>query len=97
MITSKHFYPEYGWRNTSPSLRIEERFTWIDENTLDYDFTVEDAAMWDQPWSARLPMRRIEEPIYEYACHEGNHGLMGILADWSAGKWKGKIRSYSQC
>ena len=39
VITSKHFYPEYGWRNTSANLRIEERFSWVNENTLDYDFT----------------------------------------------------------
>ena len=50
----------------------------------------EDTAMWDQPWSARLPMRRIEEPIYEYACHEGNHGLMGILAGWRRWEVEGK-------
>ena len=90
VITSKHFYPEYGWRNTSANLRIEERFSWVNENTLEYDFTVEDTAMWDQPWSARLPMRRIEEPIYEYACHEGNHGLMGILAGWRRWEVEGK-------
>ena len=90
VITSKHFYPEYGWRNTSSNLRIEERFSWVNENTLNYDFTVEDTAMWDQPWSARLPMRRIEEPIYEYACHEGNHGLMGILAGWRRWEVEGK-------
>ena len=47
VITSKHFYPEYGWRNTSANLRIEERFSWVNENTLEYDFTVEDTAMWD--------------------------------------------------
>ena len=90
VITSKYFYPEYGWRNTSPSLSIEERFTRVDDNTLDYDFTVEDPAMWDQPWSARLPMRRIEEPIFEYACHEGNHGLVGILAGWRRWEVEGK-------
>ncbi len=76
------FYYWYGWRNTSPSLHVEERFTRIDENTLDYDFTVEDPQTWDRSWSARLPMRAITDPIYEYACHEGNHGLTGILAGW---------------
>ena len=51
--------------------------------------------MWDQPWSARLPMRRIEEPIYEYACHEGNHGLMGILAGWRRWEVEGKNQGRS--
>jgi len=76
------FYYWYGWRNTSQSLHVVERFTWVDADTLDYDFTVEDPESWDLPWSARLPMRRITDPIYEYACHEGNHGLTGILAGW---------------
>ena len=82
VINTQNYYYANGWRNTSKAMKVEERFTWLDENTLDYDFTVEDPNTWDVPWSARLPMRRIEDPIYEYACHEGNHGLAGILAGW---------------
>jgi hypothetical protein len=61
---------------------IEERFTRLDADTLDYDFTVTDPLTWDESWSAKVPMRRAAEPVYEYACHEGNHGLVGILAGW---------------
>ena len=82
VINTQNYYYSNGWRNTSKAMKVEERFTWLDENTLDYDFTVEDPNTWDVSWSARLPMRRIEDPIYEYACHEGNHGLAGILAGW---------------
>ena len=82
VINTQNFYYHTGWRGTSQSMKVEERFSWIDENTLDYDFTVEDPLTWDVSWSARLPMRRIGDPIYEYACHEGNHGLTGILAGW---------------
>ncbi|MCH8264779.1 MAG: hypothetical protein IIC10_05215 [Proteobacteria bacterium] len=82
VINTEHFYYHTGWRGTSASLKVEERISWIDENTLDYDFTVEDPLSWDVSWSGKLPMRRIEDPIYEYACHEGNHGLPGILAGW---------------
>jgi hypothetical protein len=82
VINTQNYYYWVGWRGTSPSLKVEERFSWIDENTLEYDFTVEDPLSWDVSWSARLPMRRIEDPLYEYACHEGNHGLAGILAGW---------------
>jgi len=82
VINTQNYYYSIGWRNTSQALKVEERFTWLDENTLDYDFTVEDTNTWDVSWSARLPMRRIEDPVYEYACHEGNHGLAGILAGW---------------
>lgn len=82
VIHTQNYYYWYGWRNMSPAAIVEERFTWVDENTLDYDFTVADPESWDSSWSARLPMRRISDPIYEYACHEGNHGLAGILAGW---------------
>ena len=82
IIETRDFYPDYGWRNTSPAMVIEERFSWQDENTLDYEFTVNDSNTWVQPWSASVPMRRLDGPIYEYACHEGNHGLLGILAGW---------------
>lgn len=82
VINTQNYYYYIGWRGTSQDLKVEERFTWIDENTLDYDFTVEDPLTWDESWSAKLPMRRIEDPLYEYACHEGNHGLAGILAGW---------------
>jgi len=82
VINTEHFYYDTGWRGTSASLKVEERISWVDENTLSYDFTVEDPLSWDVSWSGKLPMRRIEDPIYEYACHEGNHGLPGILAGW---------------
>ena len=82
VIDTRDYYYWYGWRNTSPAMHVVERFTRVDKNTLDNDFTVEDPETWDRSWSARLPMRRIDDPIYEYACHEGNHGLTGILAGW---------------
>lgn len=82
VISTQNFYPEYGWQNTSPQLQVEERFTRIDADTLSYEFTVDDPNTWSQSWSARMPMRRFDGGMYEYACHEGNHGLMGILAGW---------------
>ena len=82
VINTQNYYYPIGWRGTSRALKVEERFRWIDADTLEYDFTVEDPLSWDVSWSAKLPMRRIDDPLYEYACHEGNHGLAGILAGW---------------
>jgi|TARA_B110000914_G_scaffold119231_1_gene104150 hypothetical protein len=82
VIHTQHFYQNQNGRGSSASMQLEERLSWIDENTLDYDFTMQDPDTWDVSWSARLPMRRIEDPLFEYACHEGNHGLPGILAGW---------------
>lgn len=82
VIHTQNFYYDQNGRGSSASMQLEERITRIDADTLDYDFTIEDPLTWDVSWSARLPMRRIDDPLYEYACHEGNHGLPGILAGW---------------
>ena len=62
------------------SLRIVERFTRVDADTLRYEFTVEDPTRWTRPWSGELPLRRTDESLFEYACHEGNYGLVNILS-----------------
>ena len=59
---------------------IEERFTRIDDGTLDYRFTVSDPTEYTAPWTASIPMTSLDGLLYEYACHEGNYGLENILA-----------------
>ena len=68
------------WRSTSTNMKLVERFTRVDANTLMYEFTVNDPDTWEQSWSAELPMERQELAIYEFACHEGNYGLPNILS-----------------
>ncbi|HEY6506630.1 MAG TPA: hypothetical protein VIY56_01370, partial [Vicinamibacterales bacterium] len=63
----------------SETMRVVERFTMVDRDTIRYQFTVEDPSVWARPWSGEAPMRRFEGPIYEYGCHEGNYGLANIL------------------
>lgn len=82
VIHTENFYYDVNARGTSPSMSVEERFRRLDDQTLEYDFTIQDPLSWDESWSARFPMREISDPVYEYACHEGNHGLTGILAGW---------------
>jgi hypothetical protein len=64
----------------SEQLRLTERFTLRNARTLLYQFTVEDPATWTRPWTAVVPMQKTDEQIYEYACHEGNLGMVGIMA-----------------
>jgi hypothetical protein len=64
---------------TSTELKVTERFTLVDRDNVRYEFTVNDPGTWTRPWSGEVPMRRIDGPIYEYACHEGNYGLANIL------------------
>ncbi len=82
VIHTQHFFKDYNFRGMSGDAVVQERFRWVNEDTLEYDFTIEDPRSWDVSWSAKLPMRRVEDPLFEYACHEGNHGLPGILAGW---------------
>ena len=63
-----------------PSGKVTERFTRVGENEILYQFTVEDSAAYTQPWQGEVPLRRTDDHIYEYACHEGNYALPGILA-----------------
>jgi hypothetical protein len=64
---------------TDENYHLTERFTLRDENTLIYGFTVDDPTMQTKPWTASVPMIRSSQAMYEYACHEGNYGMMGIL------------------
>jgi hypothetical protein len=61
------------------TLHLTERFTWGDDDTLLYEYTVDDPTTLTRPFSVALPMRKSESAVYEYACHEGNYGLMNIL------------------
>ena len=59
---------------------LVEHFTRSDADTIDYEFTVQDATKYTKPWTAAIPLKRNQGPIFEYACHEGNYGLVGILS-----------------
>jgi len=61
------------------NLHITERFTRTGPNTIDFQYTVKDETTWTRPWTASVPMTRTDEQMYEYACHEANYGLTGIL------------------
>lgn len=63
----------------SERVHVTERFTPLDAATIRYEFTVDDPDTWTAAWSGEMEIRRIEGPIYEYACHEGNYGLANIL------------------
>ena len=60
-------------------MRLVERFTRVDEETIEYEIEVSDPQMYTKPWTVAYPFARIDQPIFEYACHEGNYGMEGIL------------------
>jgi hypothetical protein len=71
---------EQGFRGASENVKYTERFTRIDPNQILYQFTVDDPAVWEKPWGGEVAMNATKDNIYEYACHEGNYALPGILA-----------------
>jgi hypothetical protein len=76
--------PGFGRRGLGDSgdenLQLSERLTRMNDETLLYEFTMNDPTVWTTPWTASLTMSRSQEPLYEYACHEGNYGMAGILS-----------------
>ena len=69
-----------GVFGTSERGRVIERFTPTSAGSMDYTITVDDPAYYTRSWTASIPMTKVEGPLYEYACHEGNYGLRGIMA-----------------
>ena len=79
VIETTNFNEDRRWRGTTPDMILVERLTRVDDGTLDYTFTVNAPNTWSRPWTASIPMQRSEQPMYEYACHEGNYSMPGIL------------------
>ena len=79
VVETTNFTDRTAFRGSSEHLKVTERFTLVDAKTIRYQFTVEDPHTWDRPWSGEYPITKISEPIYEYACHEGNYGMPNIL------------------
>ena len=82
VVETRNFHTDTAFserQGSSPDMLLTERFTRVDDGTLLYEATMDDASTWTQPWTFEVTMFRTEEPVYEYACHEGNIGMDGIL------------------
>ena len=80
VIETTNFLRETAFRGSTADTQLVERLWRVDADTVLYEFTVEDPNSFTRPWTALFPLRRTDGPLYEYACHEGNYGLEGILA-----------------
>jgi hypothetical protein len=79
VVETTNFTDKTSFRGSGPEMRLVERFTRVDEETLLYEYTIDDPDSFLSPWSAAIPMARTEEPMFEYACHEGNYGMTNLL------------------
>lgn len=80
VIETQNFLRETSLGGSTADTFLIERFRRTDDDMVIYEFTVEDERSYTQPWTAMMPLRRTDGPLYEYACHEGNIGMYGILA-----------------
>ncbi len=79
VVDTTNFSDRTNVRGSDEQLHLVERFRRVDANTLLYEFTVDDPTAFTKAWSGAIPMTRSSEPIYEYACHEANYAMGGIL------------------
>ncbi|MDA1096696.1 MAG: hypothetical protein O3B84_05510 [Chloroflexi bacterium] len=71
--------PDTNFQGSTDALQIVERFTPVDANTLRYEYTLTDPKTWARSWSVEAPLPRIDPPLYEFACHEQNYGLINLV------------------
>jgi hypothetical protein len=81
VVETTNFRGRSAYRNANPqALKLIERFTLIGPNTIEWSVTVDDPTTWTRPWTFAIPLTRNNaEPVYEYACHEGNYAISNIL------------------
>ncbi len=79
VVRTGNFDVDRNWRGASAGMQLEERFTRVDADTLEYEYTVTDPETWVAPWTVNLPMVRSDLPLFEYACHEGNYAMETML------------------
>ena len=79
VVDSTNFTARNPFHGSGDKLHVVERFTRVDADTIVYRFTVEDPETWDQPWTAETAWSKVDGPIFEYACHEGNYSLRNTL------------------
>ena len=80
VVETTNFHPDRIWRGaTGRTFNLVERFTRVDKDTISYQITVTDPSTWSRPWTAEIPWPRIEPPIFEFACHEQNYGVINVV------------------
>jgi hypothetical protein len=79
VVETTNFNGKNSLRGSTENMRVIERFTRVDADTISYKFTIEDPSTWTRSWSGELPLKKTIGPLFEHACHEGNYGLYNTL------------------
>jgi hypothetical protein len=80
VVETTNFLPNQQWMGSWENLKVTERFTRVGDKRVRYSFQAEDPSIWEKPWGGEYEFYALNGRVYEYACHEGNYALPGILA-----------------
>jgi len=80
VIDTTNFFGKYDLLGSDENLHLTERLTRTDADTILYEFTADDPTAYTKPWKAQIPMKRTQEQLFKYECHEGNYTMEGVLA-----------------
>ena len=80
VVETTNYSSRGTYRGSTENVRVVERFTRVAPDTVEYVITFDDSATWTQPWTLMIPLKQADEKIFEYACHEGNYAIAGILS-----------------
>ena len=80
VVETTNYSPQARYQQSSENLRLTERFTRIAPDTIRHEVTVDDPTTWTRPWTVMILLKETQDPLFEYACHEGNYAMPGILA-----------------
>ncbi|MCH7748817.1 MAG: hypothetical protein IH939_12055 [Acidobacteria bacterium] len=96
VIETTNYSPQARFRGASDNLHMIERLTRVGPRTLEYEITITDPTTWTRPWTVMIPLMGSDDAIFEYACHEGNIGMEGMLAGERAAEREAAAESGSQ-
>ncbi|MEE2778818.1 MAG: hypothetical protein VYE73_18915 [Acidobacteriota bacterium] len=96
VVETKNFSPKSFFMFATEGMHMTERFTRIGPAHLEWEVTIDDPTTWTTQWTASIPLKGTDEAIFEYACHEGNYGMEGILAGHRAHEAQGKAPQMEQ-
>ena len=79
VVESANFTDKTTFRGSGKNMRLTERFTRVGPERIRYEYTIDDPESFTKPWTAAIPMKKTDEPMFEYACHEGNYSMLTML------------------
>jgi len=79
VVETTNFNDKAAFRGATENMKVIERFTRVSDDAIRYEFTVHDPSTWEIPWKGEMPFVKINGPVFEHACHEGNYGVANTL------------------